>query len=229
VGFWTPQYLQDKLEHLLAAGASNLIICIDEKRNCSDSDLPTTSPVIRYRNRVDVGAVLAAVESMPASWESDRCRTSVADTPGEEAMRSAAHPTPSKPIEARETMPLRDLFLDFAGRKDPADPIHARLDALQPGAELGFTTRGRLMEIVDGTGAVLAVLSSRGYEKWSGRREHILSIRLIDKQRRDESQSSPTYRCHLRCERWWVPVVELRWDTSTASTPATWRRSSPPT
>ena len=54
-------------------------------------------------------------------------------------MRSAAHPTPSKPIEARETMPLRDLFLDFAGRKDPADPIHARLDALEPGAEVGLT------------------------------------------------------------------------------------------
>jgi predicted nuclease of restriction endonuclease-like RecB superfamily len=65
VGFWTPQYLQAKLEHLRAARAPNLILCIDERRNCSESDLPPGVPVIFYRHRIDVRAVLAAIEGMP--------------------------------------------------------------------------------------------------------------------------------------------------------------------
>ena len=61
VGFWTPDYLARKLAHYRRAGLPNLILCIDEQRDCSAGDLPVGAVIIRYRRRIDAGAVLAIV------------------------------------------------------------------------------------------------------------------------------------------------------------------------
>jgi predicted nuclease of restriction endonuclease-like RecB superfamily len=58
IGFWTAQYLTDKLEGLRAARIDNLIVCIDEDRNCGSEDLPPTARVVSYRKRVDAARVL---------------------------------------------------------------------------------------------------------------------------------------------------------------------------
>lgn len=60
VGFWTPDYLAKKLNLLKAANIKNLIVCIDEERQCGDGDLPAGAMVIRYRRRIDPAAVLRA-------------------------------------------------------------------------------------------------------------------------------------------------------------------------
>jgi predicted nuclease of restriction endonuclease-like RecB superfamily len=60
VGFWTPDYLARKLAHLRAAGLANLVLCIDEERQCADGDLPPAT-VVRYRRRIDPAAVLRAI------------------------------------------------------------------------------------------------------------------------------------------------------------------------
>ncbi|HUP34140.1 MAG TPA: hypothetical protein VNC82_01720 [Candidatus Limnocylindria bacterium] len=39
----------------------NLILCIDESRNCSEADLPPEARVIRFRRGVDAAAVLRIV------------------------------------------------------------------------------------------------------------------------------------------------------------------------
>jgi len=57
VGFWTPGYLTRKLAQYRAAGLPNLILCIDEQRNCADGDLPDKALVVRYKRRVDAAAV----------------------------------------------------------------------------------------------------------------------------------------------------------------------------
>jgi predicted nuclease of restriction endonuclease-like RecB superfamily len=61
VGFWTPGYVESKLERYRAARLSNLILCIDEERRCADGNLPAGAIVIPFRRRVDPEAVLRAL------------------------------------------------------------------------------------------------------------------------------------------------------------------------
>lgn len=58
VGFWTPEYVARKLALYRSAGLPNLILCIDEARNCAADALPAGARVIRYHRRVDAPAVL---------------------------------------------------------------------------------------------------------------------------------------------------------------------------
>jgi predicted nuclease of restriction endonuclease-like RecB superfamily len=61
VGFWTAGYLEAKLRALRAARVDNLILCIDEQRNCASGRLPRNAVVIPYRRRIDPERVLRAV------------------------------------------------------------------------------------------------------------------------------------------------------------------------
>ena len=63
IGFWTPEYLTEKLRRLRAAGLERLILCIDAGRCCSEGDLPVNARVVRFQKRIDPGAVLAIVAS----------------------------------------------------------------------------------------------------------------------------------------------------------------------
>jgi uncharacterized protein len=65
VGFWTPQYLDHKLEALRHARLNNLIVCIDAERNCATDDLPSHTQVIRYQRRIRPADVLAILEPCP--------------------------------------------------------------------------------------------------------------------------------------------------------------------
>lgn len=67
VGFWTPEYLANKLDRLRRAHVSNLVLCIDADRNLGDCDLPASAAVVRYRRRVDAAKVLEVVASPTAS------------------------------------------------------------------------------------------------------------------------------------------------------------------
>ena len=78
VGFWTPDYVRDKLARLRAARLTNLILCIDEERNCTDEELPQNAFVVRYRRRIDAEKVMRILERRsepesnrrPADYES---------------------------------------------------------------------------------------------------------------------------------------------------------------
>ena len=61
VGFYTPTYVTRKLELLRAAGLERLVLCIDESLGVGLEALPTHARVVRYRRRVPVREVLAAV------------------------------------------------------------------------------------------------------------------------------------------------------------------------
>jgi len=67
VGFWTPDYVERKLRLYRSARLSNLILCIDEGRNCAEADLPSGARVVRYRRRVDAAAVLRVIETTSCS------------------------------------------------------------------------------------------------------------------------------------------------------------------
>ena len=66
VGFWTPQYLTEKLARLREAALPNFVLCIDEERGCSQSDFPVGLPVVTFRRRVDAAAVMREVERLTA-------------------------------------------------------------------------------------------------------------------------------------------------------------------
>ena len=61
VGFWTPDYVANKLALYRRARLPNLILCIDDHRNCAEADLPSAALVVRFRRRVDAAAVLRCV------------------------------------------------------------------------------------------------------------------------------------------------------------------------
>ena len=63
VGFWTPEYVARKLARYRSARLANLILCVDEERNCAAADFPTNARVIRFRRRVDPASVLRLVNT----------------------------------------------------------------------------------------------------------------------------------------------------------------------
>ncbi|HEX9244029.1 MAG TPA: DUF790 family protein [Anaeromyxobacter sp.] len=67
VGFWTPEYLANKLDRLRRARVSNLVLCVDEERNLGDRDVPASAALVRYRRRVDAAKVLDVVAMTKAA------------------------------------------------------------------------------------------------------------------------------------------------------------------
>jgi predicted nuclease of restriction endonuclease-like RecB superfamily len=63
VGFWTPDYVTRKLALYRSARLSNLILCIDEDRNCAGADPPSEALVVSFRRWVDAAAVLRVTET----------------------------------------------------------------------------------------------------------------------------------------------------------------------
>ena len=72
VGFWTRDYVERKLALLRVAGLQDLVLCIDESRNCADGSLPSSSRIILFRRRVDAMAVLHLIEHESAGAEPER-------------------------------------------------------------------------------------------------------------------------------------------------------------
>jgi uncharacterized protein len=62
VGFWTPQYLDHKLDLLRQVRLDNLIVCIDRERNCAAEELPARARVIHYRKAIRPADVLAIID-----------------------------------------------------------------------------------------------------------------------------------------------------------------------
>src|SRR5882672_2108795 len=64
-----------RLASYRAAGLSNLILCIDEERDCANGDLPAGALVLRFRRRVDAGALVRLIESPGYPASIDTCLT----------------------------------------------------------------------------------------------------------------------------------------------------------
>ena len=62
VGFWTRDYLVEKLRRLRAAEIPNLILCIDEDRNAGEGDVPRSAAVVPFRRRIYPAAVLRILD-----------------------------------------------------------------------------------------------------------------------------------------------------------------------
>jgi len=75
VGYWSPQYIRDKIGKLKKARLTNFIICLDRKNACGRIEdwHSLGAQVIEYSKRVDPAAVLAVVEG----WKSKSCENAL--------------------------------------------------------------------------------------------------------------------------------------------------------
>jgi len=123
---------------------------------------------------------------------------------------TAAVAAPAGVAPTYEIIGLEDLFIDYAGRRGERDPIHARLAALEAGAELELQRSGNyLLLAVPGEGPV-AALSKQAKLAWAPRLNGPMRLRVLAMVRRDASQTGSEYAHLLRVERWELPVVEVR-------------------
>jgi hypothetical protein len=186
VGFWTPEYLREKLDRLRAMPVAPLVLCIDRGLNCSAGELPSHARVIWFQKRIDPHAVLAAIESgAPQS------------------------------VTRLERIGLGDLYIDWAGRCPASHPVHKRLAALRPGAEVRLRSNGCSIMIESGGGPI-AMLSRPGCARWAARLDRVVSASLAGVLERQAVQSALAWRALLRCDRWIVPVVDVVLESSQA-------------
>jgi len=178
VGFWTPDYLREKLDRLRAIPQTPLVLCIDRGLNCSAGDLPPHARVVWFQKRIEPRSVLAAIE--------------------------ATGPEIATHVERIE---LGDLFIDWAGRCPASAPVHRRLAALHAGDPVRFRKDGPRIAVEVGDGPI-AMLSGPASARWAAKLDRIVSAKLIGTVERQAAQSAPAWRAELRCNRWTVPVVE---------------------
>jgi predicted nuclease of restriction endonuclease-like RecB superfamily len=190
VGFWTPDYLREKLARMRAMPHIPLVLCIDRGLNCSVGELPPHARVVWFQRRIDPGAVLAAIEE--ASWE---FATFV------------------------ERIGLGDLFIDWAGRFPPSDPVHHRLATRKVGEEVRLRRHGFGIAIEAEDGPI-AMLSRPACDRWLAMLDRVLSVTLVELAERQATQSAPQWRSRLQCDRWAVPVVDARLAASNVESPA---------
>jgi predicted nuclease of restriction endonuclease-like RecB superfamily len=61
VGFWTPDYLQEKLRRLRELTGIPLILCINRELNCGTGELPAHARIVWFQKRIQPDEVLAAI------------------------------------------------------------------------------------------------------------------------------------------------------------------------
>jgi uncharacterized protein len=67
VGFWTPDYLREKLRRLRDLTGIPLILCINRALNCGDGEWPAHSQIVWFQKRIEPHEVLAAIDSASVS------------------------------------------------------------------------------------------------------------------------------------------------------------------
>jgi hypothetical protein len=56
IGFWTNEFLQNKLELYRRAGIDDVVFCVDESRGCTKDELPASLPVVPYTKHMTAAA-----------------------------------------------------------------------------------------------------------------------------------------------------------------------------
>ena len=101
---------------------------------------------------------------------------------------------------------LKDIYLDYVGRKPPKDPIHGAIARLSVGAPLRLVASEGGWQLHDDNGEVVGKMA-KDFKPPQGMRCIRASVHSI--QVRDKTQSDPEKYGEPRCERWEVVVPEL--------------------
>ena len=107
---------------------------------------------------------------------------------------------------------MRDLYLDFAGRKGKSHPIHRSLAAMSTGdkVELECGRDGRV-RVLDRNGAEVARLSSHAARNWQRPQlSRVDEVRVLAVVCRREGDCAAGFEEHLAVPAWEVPLLEVR-------------------
>ena len=114
--------------------------------------------------------------------------------------------TPPVVFRRYRRLSLRNVFLSFAGYRDPTHPVHQAIAALKPGDRLQVRVDADRWELLDDNGMVVGQLARGFSARPSAAKAHanVLAIVSWDKER-----SEPDYRQGLRSDAWEVVVPDL--------------------
>ncbi|GAB6142947.1 RecQ family ATP-dependent DNA helicase [Desulfocicer niacini] len=117
---------------------------------------------------------------------------------------------PCAPILSYEILPLKDLFLDYAGRQSPAHPIHAALKELTPGDTLTLKQTGTMVGLCTENGLMVAALSREARPRWIEKGNLIKKIEVLAMVQRKITDCQPDFQPAIACPEWEIPIVEIR-------------------
>lgn len=121
------------------------------------------------------------------------------------------------------------IYLSYAGRHPPTDPLHQRLARLAEGSRLQLREGHGLPLLCDESGAPVASLSQSGRQLVSGL-GRIRTIRVLAMLERRRDDQAAEYADQVRCDRWEYPFGEIVHDDPppAASPPADEDRTPSP-
>ena len=116
-------------------------------------------------------------------------------------------PPPAPELARRyQRLSLRDVFLGFAGYRDPGHPMHRAIAALVPGDHLRVGSGGDRWDLLDRNGMIVGRLA-RNFKAPVGM--HCTAATVLAVVNWDQEKSESQYRDGLRSEAWEVVVPEL--------------------
>ena len=128
--------------------------------------------------------------------------------PSVQHSRTPAELPPAAPelVRRYRRLTLRDIFLDFVGRRHIGHTVHRAIAALSPGDLLDVRIRSNRWELLDRNSTVVGQLagSFKAPKDMRCTSATVLAIATWDSER-----SEPEYRDRLQCDRWEVVVPEL--------------------
>lgn len=107
---------------------------------------------------------------------------------------------------------MRDLYLDFAGRKPSDHRIHRSLKRLQTGdaVQLQSSSDGRVLVLDSGRTAVVR-LSNSAADCWApSQLEQVDEVRVVGMASRTRDNCAPEFRDGIVVSAWELPILEVR-------------------
>ena len=109
---------------------------------------------------------------------------------------------------------LKEIFLDYAGRRPSNDELHLRLSHLSVGSRLKLAEEGESLLLQNERGGSVAALSSAGCKTWVSILGNILDIRVLAIHTRlKEDIKEPAYLKKIRVDKWEIPICEVKYRT----------------
>ena len=101
---------------------------------------------------------------------------------------------------------LNDVFLSFAGYRQPNHPVHRSIAALSPGDRLRVRVKSNRWELLNKKGIVIGRLAG-SFKPLPGMRCAFATVLSIVQWNKESSE--PEYQKRLQCDSWEVVVPEL--------------------
>ena len=101
------------------------------------------------------------------------------------------------------TLGMNGVYLSYAGKRPPTDPVHRALNALQCGDALQLREDNGKYWLYDGNGIRLTRLSESAKRDLPPGRIISIQVDSLVWRRHDDDHSV------LLCEGWWLPLPRL--------------------